>query len=624
MTKEKFAFQAEVGKILDIVARSLYSQKEIFLRELVSNASDACDKLRYAALTDGSLIEADADFKIELKVDKKAGTLSVIDNGIGMSHDELAETLGTIAKSGTEAFIEQAAGDDANTVDLIGQFGVGFYSSFMVAERVDVLTKKAGEDKAWMWSSDGHGEFTIEEAERDGRGATVILHLNKKDKEYLDETRLDHVVKSHSDHIGIPIVMAGKDGENTLNSALALWTMPKKDITADQYKEFYNHVGHAFDAPWLTLHNVIEGVISYTSLLFVPSVPPFDLFTPERKGHVKLYVNRVFITDDCEGLLPPYLRFLRGIVDSQDLPLNISREMFQHDPRLAKIKTGLTKRVLGELKKKANKKPEEYAAFWSNFGAVLKEGLYEDQANRDRIIEIARFETTRGEGPRSLADYVDAMKEGQDAIYYITGETADQLRQSPQLEGFKARGVEVLLMSDPVDEFWLPAVENYQDKPFKSVTRGDIDLGDVKTDDADKDKKKKADKKGSAAMDDLIVALKVALGDAVKDVRVSERLTDSPVCLISGDGDMDIHLERMLKQHKQLADGTPRILEINPDHPLIMKLAKAAKGDKGADDAMADAALLLLDQARIVEGETVSDPAAFAKRLSAVMERGLI
>ncbi|MBT3238801.1 MAG: molecular chaperone HtpG [Rhodospirillaceae bacterium] len=624
MTKEKFTFQAEVGKLLDIVARSLYSQKEIFLRELASNASDACDKLRYAALTDPALIDGDGDFKIEIKVDKKAKTLSVIDNGIGMSRDELAETLGTIAKSGTEAFLEQASGDDDNTVDLIGQFGVGFYSSFMVASQVDVVSRKAGEDKAFMWSSDGHGEFTIEDAERDGRGTTVTLHLNKDDKEYLDETRLEHVIKSHSDHIGIPIVMAGEDGEKTLNSASALWTLPKKDITDEQYKEFYNHVGHAFDEPWLTMHNAIEGVISYTNLLFIPSAPPFDLFTPERKGHVKLYVNRVFITDDCEGLLPPYLRFLRGIVDSQDLPLNISREMFQHDPRLAKIKTGLTKRVLSELKKKAEKKPEEYAPFWDNFGAVLKEGLYEDQTNREKLIELVRFESTKDEGLRSLADVVADKKEGQDAIYYITGENPEQVRQSPQLEGFKSRGIEVLLMCDPIDEFWLPGVGSYQDIPFKSVTRGDVDLDNVADDGDAKDKTDKPKNKDRADMDDLIVACKVALGDAVKDVQVSDRLTDSPVCLISGDGDMDIHLERMLRQHKQLDAGSARILEINPDHPLIAKLAVAASDGKGTDDIMTDAAFLLLDQARILEGEAVSDPAAFAKRMSTVMERGLV
>ena len=624
MAKEKFTFQAEVSKLLDIVAHSLYSQKEIFLRELASNASDACDKLRYAALTDASLIDGDGDFKIRLTVDKEAKTLSVADNGIGMSHDELAETLGTIAKSGTEAFLAQAAAGDKDGVSLIGQFGVGFYSSFMVADRVDVLSRRAGEDKAWLWSSDGRGEFTIEAAERDSRGTTVTLHLKKDEQDYLEQTRLGHVVKSHSDHIGIPIVFQDGETEETLNSASALWTLQKSEIDAEQYKEFYHHVGHAFDEPWMTLHNRVEGVLSYTNLLFIPSMPPLDLFTPERKSHVKLYVNRVFITDDCEGLLPTYLRFLRGVVDSEDLPLNISREMFQHDPRLAKIQSGLVKRVLGELKKKAEKKPEEYAEFWNNFGAVLKEGIYEDFANRDKILPIARFRTTESDGLRSLADIVADMKEGQDAIYYITGENLDMVRQSPQLEGFRKRGVEVLLMTDPVDEFWLPAVGKFEDKEFKSVTRGGVDLDAIKDDGKDGADDKKEDKKPAAGMDELIAALKVALGEAVKDVAVSERLTDSPVCLVSGEGDMDIHLERMLKQHKQLGETTPRILEINPDHALIGKLAAMAKDGKGASDEIKDAAFLLLDQARLVEGEALPDAAEFARRMSAMMERGLV
>ncbi len=624
MAQEKFTFQAEVSKLLDIVAHSLYSQKEIFLRELVSNASDACDKLRYAALTDASLSDVDANYRVVLSVDEKAKTLSVADNGIGISHDELAETLGTIAKSGTEAFLAQANGEDKDNVALIGQFGVGFYSSFMVADKVDVLTRKAGEDKAWLWSSDGKGEFTIEEGERDATGTTVILHLNKDNKEYLDEPRISHVIKSHSDHIGIPIVFKDGDREETLNSASALWTLAKKDITSEQYKEFYNHVGHTFDDPWMTLHNRVEGVLSYTNLLFIPTMAPFDLFTPERKTHVKLYVNRVFITDDCEGLLPPYLRFLRGIVDSEDLPLNISREMFQHDPRLAKIKSGLTKRVLSELKKKAEKKPEEYAAFWENFGAVLKEGIYEDQTNRDKILEVARFRTTASDDLRSLSEIVADMKEGQEAIYYITGETPEMVRQSPQLEGFKSRGVEVLLMTDPVDEFWLPAVGTYEEKEFKSVTRGGVDLDGIKDEDKKdaKDEKKK-DKKQAPGIDELVAALKISLGEAVKDVTVSDRLTDSPVCLVSGEGDMDIHLERMLKQHKQMGQSTPRILEINADHPLIGKMATMAKEGKGTGDEMNDAAFLLLDQARLVEGEALPDPAEFARRLSAMMERGI-
>jgi molecular chaperone HtpG len=637
MAKEKFTFQAEVSKLLDIVARSLYSQKEIFLRELASNASDACDKLRYAALTDASLNDGNTDFRIILGVDAKAKTLSIADNGIGMSHDELIETLGTIAKSGTEAFLAQANANaeadkkgkskDKDTVSLIGQFGVGFYSAFMVASQVDVLTRKAGEEEASLWSSDGRGEFTIEAATRDTCGTTVTLHLNKEDKEYLDEPRISHIIKAHSDHIGIPIIFKDGEREETLNSASALWTLQKSEIKAEQYTEFYHHVGHAFDEPWLTLHNKVEGVMSYTNLLFIPTMAPFDLFTPERKGHVKLYVNRVFITEDCEGLLPPYLRFLRGIVDSEDLPLNISREMFQHDPRLAKIKTGLTKRVLGELKKKAEKKPEEYASFWENFGAVLKEGIYEDQTNREKILEVARFQTTASDTQRSLSDIVADMKEGQDAIYYITGENLEMVRQSPQLEGFRSRGVEVLLMTDPVDEFWLPAVGSFEDKPFKSVTRGGADLDNIKEDkDDDKDgkDKKKKDKKQAAGIDELIASLKISLGDAVKDVAVSERLTDSPVCLVSGEGDMDIQLERMLKQHKQLNQSTPRILEINADHALIVKLAGLAKGGKGSSDELNDAAFLLLDQARLLEGEALPDTAEFARRLSSMMERGLV
>ena len=627
MAKEKFTFQAEVSKLLDIVARSLYSQKEIFLRELASNASDACDKLRYASLTDGSLNDVDGDFKIILNVDKKAKILSISDNGIGMAYDELAETLGTIAKSGTEAFLAQANGDDKekDNVSLIGQFGVGFYSSFMVAEKVDVLTRKAGDDKSWLWSSDGRGEFTIEEAARDSNGTTVTLHLNKEDKEYLDEARISHIIKSHSDHIGIPIVFKDGEREETLNSASALWTLQKKDIKDEQYKEFYHHVGHAFDEPWLTLHNRVEGVLSYTNLLFIPSMPPFDMFTPERKTHVKLYVNRVFITDDCEGLLPPYLRFLRGIVDSEDLPLNISREMFQHDPRLAKIKTGLTKRVLNELKKKAEKKPEEYAEFWKNFGAVLKEGIYEDQTNREKLLEVARFHTTTSDELRSLSQVVADLKKGQDAIYYISGESLDMMRQSPQLEGFRSRGVEVLLMSDAIDEFWLPAVGTFEEKEFKSVTRSGTDLDAIKADGDKKDAKdkKKKDKKPAPGMDELIAALKISLGGAVKDVSISDRLTDSPVCLVSGEDDMDIHLERMLKAHKQVDETTPRILEINATHSLIAKMAGMAKGDKASSDEMKDAAFLLLDQARLVEGEALPDPSEFARRLSAMMERGM-
>ena len=640
MAQEKFTFQAEVSKLLDIVAHSLYSHKEIFLRELISNASDACDRLRYAALTDAALTGGDADFKITLSVDKKANTLTVTDNGDGMNRDDLTEVLGTIARSGTQAFVDQMAastkdtgkkkGKDAKGGDdmaLIGQFGVGFYSTFMVADKVEVLTRKAGDKKAWQWSSDGKGEFTIDEAERDARGTDVILHLDKKEKEYLDPARIEHIVKQHSDHIGIPIILkgdGGEDGDKTLNTASALWTRPKKDITSEQYTEFYHHAAHAFDDPWMTLHNSVEGVLSYTNLLFIPSTQPFDLFHPDRKAQVKLYVKRVFITDDCEGLMPPYLRFMRGIVDSEDLPLNISREMFQHNPQLTKIRSGLSKRIMGELKKKANKKPEEYADFWNNFGAVLKEGLYEEPENREKILGLARFKSTTQDGWTSLEDYASRMKDGQEVIYYISGEDADAIAASPHLEGFKAKGVEVLLMTDPVDDFWLPSVGEFEGKAFKSAARAGADLD--KVEDADKDKKKDAKKdKAGKAIEPLLAQFKVVLGEAVKDVCASERLTESPVCLVTGEGDMDARLEKMLKQNRQagMPDLTPRVLEVNPGHALIKRLAKRAKASDGKDSLIADAAHLLLDQARIIEGETVVDPKAFSRRLSAVMESGL-
>lgn len=635
MAKETFSFQAEVSKLLDIVAHSLYSQKEIFIRELVSNASDACDRLRYDALTKPGLIEGDTDFRIVISADKKKKTLTISDNGCGMSHAELTENLGTIARSGTQAFMDQLAEankndsgkDAAGAMSPIGQFGVGFYSAFMVADKVEVLTRKAGSDKAYLWTSDGKGEFTIDEGMRAGRGTTITLHLAKDAAEYLEEMRIENIIKSYSDHIGIPIVFKDGDKERTLNDASALWALSKKEITKERYKEFYHHVAHAFDDPWLTLHNRVEGMMSYINLLFIPSAPPFDLFQPERKGHVKLYVNRVFITDDCEGLLPPYLRFLRGVVDSQDLPLNISREMLQHDPRLAKIRSGLVRKVLGELKKKAAKKPDDYAVFWRNFGAVFKEGIYEDQANREKILDLARFRGTNSDDLISLDDYVGRMKDGQESIFYISGDAPEQVAVSPQLEGFRARGVEVLLLADPIDDFWIPAVGAYKEKPFKSVTQGAADL-DAVVSDKDKEKDKKAGKdkdkkKNAAAMDALIAAFKLALGDAVKDVAVSERLTSSPVCLVAGEGDMDIHLERMLKQHQQLAAGmaSSRVLEINPDHSLIRHLAALAEKD-GAADKLADAAHLLLDQARIAEGEPVADIQAFTRRLAAMMEKG--
>ncbi len=634
--EEKLSFQAEVSRLLDIVANSLYSNKEIFLRELISNASDACDRLRYAALTEPELLAGDPDFKIHLSSDAKARTLTIADNGIGMNRDELIENLGTIARSGTAAFMNQMKDQEKDKSDgktgganLIGQFGVGFYSSFMVADKVEVTSRKAGEDHAWTWTSDGKGDFTVAAVSPDAldlaRGTRIVLSLKKDAAEYQDTARLRTIVKTYSDHVAIPVVMTVDDKEDMLNSASAIWRRAKSEVSEEQYKEFYHHVAHAFDDPWLRLHFKVEGVIEYSGLLYVPASQPFDLFAPERRHGVKLYVKRIFITDDCAELVPPYLRFLRGVIDTEDLALNISREMLQEHPVLTKIRGAVTKRVLKELKKKAEKKPEEYAKFWENFGAVLKEGLYEDAGQREILTELARFASTKSEGLTGLSGYVERMAEGQSDIYYISGNDADAVRRSPHLEGFEAKGIEVLLLSDPVDEFWIPAIGTFQDKPFKSVTRGDVDLSGFATKDSD-EKAKPEPEDAAPGTDALVAFLKLALKDAVKDVRRSERLTGSPVCLIADEGDMDMHLERLLKQHRQIDTASKRVLEINPKHSLIRSLSRrledkdAAGG--GANAALDDAAWLLLDQARILEGETVPDPAAFARRLTAIVERG--
>ncbi len=623
MGQETFSFQTEVGRLLDIVARSLYTHKEIFLRELISNASDACDRLRYAALTNPGLVAGENQFTIRVIADRDARTLSIVDNGIGMNRDDLIETLGTIARSGTQTFLAQLTGDAKKDLALIGQFGVGFYAAFMVADKVDVVTRKAGEDAAWRWSSDGKGQFSIEPAERATRGTSVILHLNADADEFLEGQRLRTIVKKYSDHIAFPILLGDGDKAETLNAASSLWTRPKKDISETQYKEFYRHVSHAFDDPWLTMHNTVEGVVSYTSLLFVPEHAPFDLFDPQRKGHVRLYVRKVFITDDCEGLLPAYLRFLRGVVDSEDLPLNISRETFQHDPRLARMRSSLIKKVLDELARKHGEAAEAYDTFWGNFGAVLKEGIYEDFDNRERILSLSRFRSTAGDGLTSLDAYLERMKPGQGAIYTLSGDEVETLKASPQLEVFRAKGVEVLLLTDAIDEFWISAVRSYKDKPFKSAAAADTDLAAIAGDDA-----------GGAAtgaevlpagLDRLIVVFRDALEGLVTDVRASKRLTESAVCLVAGEGGLDLHLERLLRRHGRLGHDAPapRVLEINPAHPLVSRLAALAEAGGAGTTAVRDAAHLLFDQARIVEGEPVADPKAFAGRLVTMLEQGL-
>ncbi len=611
--QEQHEFQAEVGRLLDIVVHSFYSQKEIFLRELISNSADACDKLRYAALTQADL--SPAKFAIHLVADIPAHTLTVADNGIGMSHDEIIDNLGTIARSGTKAFLEQISGDAKKDINLIGQFGVGFYSAFMVADKVEVISRKAGEAQAWRWVSDGKSAYTIEPASKNIVGTDIILHLKDDEGEFLDKDKLKGIVEAYSDHIPIPIFY-GEDETEKLNRAAALWTRPKSEITEQEYKEFYHHVAHAYDEPSQTIHWRAEGKLEYTGLLFIPTQKPHDLFDPRRQHRVKLYVKRVFITEAAEGLLPPYLRFLKGVIDSEDLPLNVSREMLQNNPVLQKMKNGITKRVLSELVK-LSENAEDYTKFWNNFGAVLKEGLYDDFDHREDLLKLFRAYSTKSSTQEkqlvTLEEYIARMPAEQDAIYYITGEDAVSLARSPQLEGFRARDIEVLMLSDAIDDFWVGAMGTYKDKVFKSATRGDMNLDKIKKVDAPEENKPSDDKIGA-----LIKSLKDIYGEQVKDVRTSSRLTSSPVCIVAADGELDIHLERLLRQNKAAGFGNGlnprRFLEINPSHSLIVKMADMAGAPN--NEQLADLAWLLLDQARLLEGETLADPLAFSERLT--------
>jgi molecular chaperone HtpG len=633
MSAEMQPFAAEVGRVLDLVINSLYQHREIFLRELISNASDACDRLRYASLSESGLLGDDPDLRIVIAPDTAAGTLTITDNGIGMNRDELADNLGTIARSGTQGFTSQLSGDAAKDVKLIGQFGVGFYSTFMVADQVEVISRRAGEEHSWLWRSDGRTGFTIEAlAEAAPRGTSVVLKLRDDAKEFLDEYRLRQIVRSYSDHIAVPILLKGEakaeDGKaaevkepQQINEASALWTRPKSEISDEQYKEFYHHVAHAFDDPWGRLHVRAEGMVSYQALLFLPGTPPFDLYDPQRQHGVKLYVRRVFITGDLEGLMPRYLRFVKGVVDSEDLQLNVSRETLQHSPVLAKIRRDLVKRVLDELDRRAKADQADYEKFWDSFGAVLKEGLYEDHEQRERLLELVRFHSTGSEGWVSLADYAGRMKPGQDAIFTISGENLGALKASPQLEACRAKGVEVLLLSDPIDEFWMPAIHDYKGKPFRSLTRGGVDLSKIESTGEPASGTEQASVEGEA-MDRLIAVIKARLGDKVEDVRPSSRLTESAVCLVAEEHGMDLRLERFLKQHQQLDQLSKRVLEINPKHGLIREMAARA-ADDSQRDALGDLAELLLDQARIVEGEPVPDPGAFSRRMSAFLTKGL-
>lgn len=603
---EMQAFQADVSKMLDIVINSLYSEKQIFLRELISNASDACDKLKYWALTNPEVAKYAHDFKITLKVDEKENTLLVSDNGIGMNEQDLIAHLGTIAKSGTAEFVKNAS-DNGNVCELIGQFGVGFYSAFMVADKVELTTKKAGEEKAWKWKSNGIDGFEISAAEKDSCGTDIKLFLKKDAKDFCDTIYLRQLVRTYSDHIAYPIVLdLGKAGEETVNKGSALWTRQKSEITSDQYKDFYQHISHNFDDPWMTLHFKAEGNIEYTGLLYIPSKAPYDLFQPDKKQSLKLYINKVFISDKIEALLPNYLRFVKGIIDSADLPLNISREMLQYSPMLEKIKSGTVKRLLKELQKRA-KNYDDYIIFWQNFGIVLKEGIYEDFNNREDIAGIAYFYSTNDkEKLTTLDEYIARAKSDQKTIYYITGDDLKVLRNSPQLEAFKQKGIEVLLMCDPIDEFWPQVLPNYKGYTIKHITQADMDMKWER-------KEAKADEGSLQKLTDFMSELfKEELGK----VTTTEKLTTSPVSLTVEDGQMSLHLERLMRNHQQqTAFASTRILELNPYHPLIIKLSEMIMDDSNKEK-VEEAARVLLDQAKVAEGEAVSDPSFYAQKVS--------
>ena len=613
---EAHAFQAEVSKLLDLMVHSVYSEREVFLRELISNAADACDKLRYEAIAHPELLEGASALKITIAADKKAKTITVADNGIGMSRQELIDNLGTIAKSGTQAFMELAKSDKGD-LHLIGQFGVGFYSAFMVAAQVEVKSRPAGESEGSIWTSDGSGSFNIDSLDAaPARGTQIVLHLKPEAEEFLDSHRLEHIVRTYSDHIAHPIMLEiDEETARQVNSASALWARPRSDISAEQYKEFFGHITGDYSEPAMTLHYRAEGRNEYTVLLFVPGARPFDLYDPERRGRQKLYVRRVFITDRAE-LLPAYLRFVRGVIDSEDMPLNISREMLQHNPTVAQIRKAVTNRVLAELKKTAESEPETFSKVWKAFGPVIKEGLYEDLERRDQLYEIVRFESTRGSNV-SLKDYVGRLAANQTAIYYLAAESPTKAKTSPQLEGFNARGIEVLLLTDPVDSFWIRMAVGYDGKPFKSATQGSAELDSIPLKDAS------ARDEDSAAIGTLIAAIKQTLGDAVADVRRSERLTDSAVCIVADAAGLDRTLEKLLsKQEGTGVKVSAAILEINPTHPLIAALGQKAK-TSGVTPEIEEAARLLLDQAHIVEGEPVDDPQGFARRLSTLMGKAI-
>ncbi len=631
----KHAFETDVSRLLDIVANALYSNRDVFLRELISNSADACDRLRYDSIQNTELKKDDKPFEIHIKIDRDAQTLTLHDNGIGMDKEDLVQNLGTIARSGTSAILENLKQQgNADDMSLIGQFGVGFYASFMVADKVTVISQKAGTDKAYKWESDGKTGYDIEEASRDeisalkgAAGTAITLHLKNDALDYSIDDKIKQIILTYSDHIDLPVFIDTQEegADEPINAASALWTRPKNEITEEQYKEFYHHISQSFDEPLINIHWKVEGVIEYTGLLFIPTMRPFDLYDPQRQHALRLYVKKVFISDKVDNLVYPWMRFIRGIVDTQDLPLNISREMLQNNPVVAKMRSGMTKKVLSELDKLSKNDEAAFETFWHQFGAVLKEGLYDAVEHREDIFKVCRFTTTDGgQTLTSLADYISRMKDDQNEIYYLSGENAESLKKSPQLEGFTSRGLEVLLLTDTVDEFWLQMVTEFEGKKFRSVTKGQVDFSKFDSDTKDKSEKEKSEeeKASSSSMEKLTHYLKEQLKDEIAYVRISKRLTESPVCLVAEDGNVDMHMEKVLKIQQNYDPTTKRVLEINKDHALIKKLAEM--NDGGNDNAtLEDSAQLLFDQAMIIQGESISDPSGFARRMAKFMEKGL-
>ncbi len=625
--KETLGFQTEVKQLLHLMIHSLYSNKEIFLRELVSNASDAVDKLRFEGLSDDALFENDSEFQITVDVDKEARTVTITDNGIGMTRQEVIEHIGTIAKSGTAQFFQSLTGDQAKDSHLIGQFGVGFYSAFIVADEVTLITRRAGlgAEHGVCWESKGDGEYSLETIEKSGRGTSVVLHIRENEDEFLESHRLRNIIGKYSDHITLPILMkkesVGDEEEKndvaepefeTVNRASALWARSKSDITKEEYSEFYKHVAHDFEEPLTYIHNQVEGKYEYTSLLYVPSRAPFDLWDRDSKHGIKLYVRRVYIMDDAEQLMPNYLRFVRGIIDSSDLPLNVSREILQHNKTIDSIRSGSVKKVLGMLEKMAKDDAEKYTSFWKEFGRVIKEGPGEDFTNTKQLAKLLRFSSTHTDDEAqtvSLADYADRMKPEQEAIYYVTAESFSAAKNSPHLEIFRKKGIEVLLLSDRVDEWLMSSFTEFEEKPLKSVTQGELNLGELEN-----KEEKAAQEETGKAFDDVVKKMKEALGDSVSDVRITHRLTSSPACLVTGEQDMSANLERILRSAGQAVPGSKPIFEFNPEHPLVLKLK-----DESDNSQFDELTQVLFDQALLAEGGQLDDPATFVHRMNELL-----